>query len=173
RFSAQHSGVAFEYTVEPEYRDVSRGDVDVAVRVSNRGEPSLIYKKVAEIAYGVFASHAYAQSLPAHPKPEDVAYIGLLPPLANEPHMKAARAAGFAPARLRLSSFDAQIEAVRAGLGAAVLPLVVAQDCVNLFPQLALPKIEVFVVSRPQALKQPHLRAFVSALYAGLEEAAL
>ncbi|MEL6509368.1 MAG: LysR family transcriptional regulator [Pseudomonadota bacterium] len=171
KFTAAHPDVTIEYSVEPEYRNVARGDVDVAVRVSNHGEPSLIYKKITEIAFGVFASQKYAATLLETPKPEEVSYIGLLPPLSEEPHMKAARAAGFVGSQLRLSSFNAQIAAVKADLGAAVLPKLAAKGLVELFPQLALPPLDVYVVNRPQALKQRHLRAFVDSLYATLKAA--
>lgn len=172
-FSMTHPDVAIEYSVEHDYRDVARGDVDVAVRVSNHGEPTLIYKKIAEITFGVFASKEYAATLPKNPKPQDVKYIGMLPPLADEPHMKAARAVGFASSRLRLSSFNTQMAAVNAHLGAAVLPKVEAAGLVDLFPQLTLPALDVFVVSRPQSLKQRHLREFVNRLYSALAQAAL
>lgn len=168
-FTAAHPNVTIEYSVEPEYRNVARGDVDVAVRVSNHGEPSLIYKKITEIVFGVFASQKYAATLLETPKPEDVSYIGLLPPLSQEPHMKAALAAGFVGSQLRFSSFNAQIAAVKADLGAAVLPKLAAEGLVELFPQLALPPLNVYVVNRPQALKQRHLREFVNRLYATLK----
>ncbi len=171
-FASAHPGVTIEYSVEPEYRNVARGDVDVAVRVSNRGEPSLVYKKIAQIAFGVFATKEYAATLPENPKPSEVVCIGFLSPLAEEQHMKAARAAGFVGSQLRVSSFSAQIAAVQAHLGAGILPNAAAQGLINLFPQLQLPALDVYVVTRPQALKQRHLRAFVNGLYAALEKAA-
>lgn len=44
-FTSVHKGVSIEYSVEDTYRKVARGEVDVAVRFANLGEPSLIYKK--------------------------------------------------------------------------------------------------------------------------------
>jgi len=164
-FSKEHPAVTIEYSVETDYRDVARGEVDVAVRVSNHGEPSLIYKKITEISFGLFATKTYASSLPPIPKPSDVSYIGLLSPLAEERHMKAARAAGFVRSQLRLSSFAVQIAAVKAHLGAGVLPRNAAAGLEELFPQLELPELDVYVVTRPQALKAPHHRKFVNCLY--------
>ncbi|WP_189436638.1 LysR family transcriptional regulator [Pseudovibrio japonicus] len=167
-FTTEHKGVSVEYFVDHAYRKIARGDVDVAVRVANLGEPSLIYKKLVEIEFGLFATPAFASTLPDQLRPQDVECIGLLPPLSEEPHMKAARSAGFVKSRVRLSSMTAQLSAVRENLGAAILPRAVAEGLVDLSPELILPKMDVFVVTRPQALKQPHLRAFIDCLYAEL-----
>ena len=64
-----------------------------------------------------------------------------------------------------------QLEAVRRGLGVAVLPRVLAQDLIELFTDLPLPDLEVYLVTRPQALKQPHIRGFFSSLEAMLQHA--
>ena len=78
--------------------------------------------------------------------------------------VKAARAAGFGNIRIRVSSFAAQLAAVQSGHGAAALPRVLATGLVEPFPDQTLPGLEVFLVTRPQALRQPHIRAFVDLL---------
>lgn len=168
-FSAVHPDCIIEYATEAEYRKVARGEVDVAVRVANLGEPSLIYKKVAPIAFGIFATKTYRASLPLDVKPHEVDFISVTGPLLSEPHMRTAQAAGFTKSRLRMSSFSGQIAAVDASLGAAVLPRVHAQHLDEIFPEIVLPSLEAFVVTRPSALQQPHLRAFVDAICEGLK----
>lgn len=168
-FSVAHPDCTIEYATETEFRKVARGEVDIAVRVANLGEPSLIYKKVAPIEFGVFASKTYYASLPPDMKPHEVNYISVTEPILNEPHMRAAQAAGLIKSRLRMSSLSGQMAAVDAGLGAAVLPRVLAQHLDELFPEIELPNLQAFVVTRPSALQQPHLRAFVDTICEGLK----
>ena len=92
--------------------------------------------------------------------------IGLLPPMDQLPHMKAALAAGFINTRIRVSSFAAQLEAVQRGYGAAALPRVLAKGLHEPFPEVSLPAMQVFLVTRLQALRQPQIRAFVDLLKA-------
>ncbi|MEO1270067.1 MAG: LysR substrate-binding domain-containing protein, partial [Myxococcota bacterium] len=73
-------------------------------------------------------------------------------------------AAGFGRVVYRTNSFLAQLDAVRAGLGVAALPRVAAEGLVEMFAGLTLPGVDVFLVTRPAAVRQPHIRAFIDAL---------
>lgn len=45
-------------------------------------------------------------------------------------------------------------------MGVAVLPCILAKDLIGVFPEIQLPDMEVFLVTRPQALKQAHIKCF-------------
>ncbi len=158
-FAALHPGCAVDFAITPDLVKLSQGGADVAIRTLHQGEPSLIYQRLPDVAFGVFA--AAEMALEPGAAPEAVPMIGLLPPLDQLPHLKAAQAAGFGNARIRVSSFAAQLAAARRGHGAAVLPRVLAAGLVEISPKLDLPGLEVFLVTRPQALRQPQIRAFV------------
>lgn len=74
-------------------------------------------------------------------------------------------------AQISVNSFALQLEAVRRGLGGAALPRVLAQELIELFPELQLPDMEVYLVTRPQALKQDHIKCFLAMLEPVLLEA--
>ncbi|WP_200626644.1 LysR family transcriptional regulator [Pseudomonas sp. LAM2023] len=170
RFTSLHPGCSVELTVTADFHKIARGVADIAVRTVHLGEPSLIYRPVGRLGYGVFAAAGYLQRYPGV-TPATAVNIGLLPPLDALPQLRAAKAGGLDRAPIRVSSFIAQLESVRRGMGVAVLPRILANDLIELFPDLRLPDMEVYMVTRPQALKQAHIRACFVILEQVLQEA--
>lgn len=170
RMTTEHPQCTVELQVSAEFHKVVRGVADVAVRTVHLGEPSLIYRPVGNLAYGVFAAASYLQRFP-DPSPATVASVALLPPMDMLAQMRAAKAAGLERALISVNSFAAQLESVKQGLGVAVLPRTVAKDLIELFPHVRLPDMPVYLVTRPQALKQPHIQSFFALLEQGLREA--
>ncbi|WP_112310066.1 LysR family transcriptional regulator [Pseudogemmobacter bohemicus] len=161
-FTRQHPGCTVDFTVTPDLVKISQGASDIAIRTLHQGEPSLIYQRLPDVGFGIFAASNLA--LQPDAAPETIPMIGLLPPMDQLPHMKAALAAGFINTRIRVSSFAAQLAAVRQGHGAAVIPGALATGLAEPFPEVILPGLEVFLVTRPQGLRQPQIRAFVELL---------
>ncbi|QFQ86696.1 LysR family transcriptional regulator [Paracoccus kondratievae] len=161
-FTTLNPGCTVDLSITAELVKLAQGASDIAIRTLHLGEPSLIYQRLADIEFRIFSTPEIA----ARPglRPETLPMIGLLPPLDQLPHMKVARTAGFGNIRIRVSSFAAQLAAVQRGHGAGALPRVLAKDLVEPFPGQVLPGLEVFLVTRPQALRQPHIRAFVDLL---------
>lgn len=163
RFTALHPRCSVELLVTADFHKIVRGVADIAVRTVHLGEPSLIYRSIGKLAYGVFAEEGYLKRSPGV-TPATVVNIALLPPLDTLPQMRAAKAAGLDRAQIRVNSFAVQLEAVRKGMGVAVLPRILAKDLTELFHALELPNMEVYLVTRPQALKQAHIRCFFDLL---------
>lgn len=170
RFTFLHPRCSVELLVTADFHKIVRGVADIAIRTAHLGEPSLVYRPMGKLAYGVFADAVYLKRFPGV-VPATAVNIALLPPLDMLPQMRAAKAAGLERAQIRVNSFAAQIEAVRRGLGVAVLPRILAKDLIALFPDLPLPDMEVYLVTRPQALKQAHIKLFFAILEQVLLEA--
>ncbi|MCP2073012.1 UNVERIFIED_ORG: DNA-binding transcriptional LysR family regulator [Pseudomonas lini] len=170
RFTALHPRCSVELLSTPDFHKIVRGVADIAVRTAHLGEPSLIYRPIGKFAYGVFAAASYLQRFPGMTL-ATAANIVLLPPLDMLPQMRAATAAGLERAQISVSSFAAQLESVRRGMGVGVLPRILAKDLVEVFPQIELPDLEVYLVTRPQALKQAHIKCFFAILEQVLIEA--
>lgn len=164
-FAGSHPECVVAVDVANDYAQVSRGEADVAIRLAHLGEPSLIYRRLVRMAYGYFGA---AELLARWPEglgdPSAVPFVSVLPPLDRSPQARAAMAAGFVHVQLKTSSFAAQLDAVRAGLGVAALPRIAADEFVEVFADLELPGVDVFLVTRPAAARQPHVRAFIDAL---------
>lgn len=170
RFTELHPRCSVELLVTADFHKIARGVADIAIRTVHLGEPSLVYRPVGSLVYGVFADAAYVRRFP-NLVPATAATIALLAPLDMLPQARAAKAAGLERSLIRVNSFAAQLEAVRRGMGVAVLPRRLAKDLVALFPDIALPEMEVYLVTRPQALKQAHIRCFFALLEQLLGEA--
>lgn len=163
RFTSLHPRCSVELLVTADFHKIVRGVADIAVRTAHLGEPSLIYRPIGKLAYGVFADAGYLKRSPGVTLATAV-NIALLPPLDMLPQMRAAKAAGLDRAQISVNSFAVQLESVRQGMGVAVLPRILAKDLTELFPELELPEMEVYLVTRPQALKQAHIRSFFDIL---------
>ncbi|MFA5977418.1 MULTISPECIES: LysR family transcriptional regulator [Pseudomonas] len=163
RFTALHPRCSVELLVATDFHKIVRGVADIAIRTAHLGEPSLIYRPIGKLAYGVFAEAGYLKRSPGVTLATAV-NIALLPPLDMLPQMRAAKAAGLDRAQISVNSFAVQLESVRQGMGVAVLPRILAKGLTELFPELELPEMEVYLVTRPQALKQAHIRCFFDIL---------
>ena len=163
RFTSLHPRCSVELLVTADFHKIVRGVADIAVRTAHLGEPSLIYRPIGKLAYGVFADAGYLKRSPGVTLATAVT-IGLLPPLDMLPQMRAAKAAGLDRAQISVNSFAVQLESVRQGMGVAVLPRILAKGLTELFQALELPDMEVYLVTRPQALKQAHIRCFFDIL---------
>ncbi len=159
-----------ELLVTADFHKIVRGVADIAVRTAHLGEPSLIYRPLGKLAYGVFAEAGYLKRSPGGPLAK-AANIALLPPLDMLPQMRAAKAAGLDRGQISVDSFAVQLESVRQDMGVAVLPRTLAKGLTEVFPDLELPDMEVYLVTRPQALKQAHIRGFFEILEQVLLEA--
>ena len=170
RFTTLHPRCSVELLVTADFHKIVRGAADIAVRTTHLGEPSLIYRFIDRLAYGVFADAAYLKRFPGL-TPATAVNIGLLPPLDMLPQMRAAKAAGLDHTPISVNSFAVQLESVRRGMGVAVLPRILAKELIELFPELQLPDMEVYLVTRPQVLKQAHIKCFFVILEKVLIEA--
>lgn len=170
RFTCAHPRCSVELLITVDFHKIVRGAADIAVRTVHLGEPSLIYRPLGRLAYGVFADASYLKRFP-EVTPATAVNIALLPPLDMLPQLCVAKAAGLERTQISVNSFAAQLESVRRGMGVAVLPCILAKDLIGVFPQIQLPDMEVFLVTRPQALKQAHIKCFFVILEQVLLEA--
>ncbi|VVP09143.1 LysR family transcriptional regulator [Pseudomonas silesiensis] len=170
RFTSLHPRCSVELMVTADFHKIVRGVADIAVRTAHLGEPSLIYRPIGRLAYGIFADAGYLKRFPGV-TPATAVNIAFLPPLDMLPQMRAAKTGGLDRAQISVNSFAVQLESVRRGMGVAVLPRILAKDLIELFPDLQLPDMEVYLVTRPQALKQAHIKCFFAILEQVLLEA--
>lgn len=94
RFTCLHPACSVELTVTADFHKIARGVADIAVRTVHLGEPSLIYRPIGRLGYGVFAAAGYLQGCP-DVTPATAVNIGLLPPLDALPQLRAAKAGGW------------------------------------------------------------------------------
>jgi DNA-binding transcriptional LysR family regulator len=112
-------GVVLELIATPESQSLTRRDADIALRLARPGSGSFLARRVAMVGYGVFARRGGdVDALP---------WIGLDETLSDYPEARwLARREG-EPVIIRAADVETIYQAVRAGLGRALLPLAVAR----------------------------------------------
>jgi DNA-binding transcriptional LysR family regulator len=175
RFVARHPDVRFEVSLENRAVDLPRREADVALRTLHGREPTLVYRSLGTLPYGLFASEAYAARRGLPRSLGDLArhdFVGLATSLDRVPPMRWLRAHGARRFALRSASFVALLGAARAGLGIAALPARSAAGLLPVLPRARPDPLPVWIASHPDARRLPAVRAFLEALAARFRELA-
>ncbi len=155
-----HPGIDLEVVADSRVVSLTRREADVAVRIGSPTDSSLVGRVVARIAYGFFATPAYAARLADGEPPRMIGYDTNSDFLSEHAWL----AEHYAAARFvfRSNSQLSQAEAAGAGLGLAMLPLYLAATVPGLTPvpaeRLPLPR-DVWLLVRPDLAKVPRVRA--------------
>jgi DNA-binding transcriptional LysR family regulator len=125
RFHARHPHLRVEFITSDRYLDLSKGEVDVALR-SGDTDDELIGRKIADSIWAVYASHGYVER---HGRPERIEdlpghlIVGLDETLANHRAAKWLKeVAPEAKMPVRSNSVLGLVSAVKSGAGLGPLP---------------------------------------------------
>jgi DNA-binding transcriptional LysR family regulator len=168
---ARHPKLRVDLVIGNTAADLARREADVAVRFFLTPSGDFVTRRVARLALAVSAAPSLAKSLRGKP-PSSWPFVSVWLPGGEV--LEETWRAQFAPepARLSTNSFHAQVDAVRAGLGVALLPVALAKELSLV--TLALPKdleppppLDTWLVT-PRALRRVPR---VAAVFGALEEA--
>jgi DNA-binding transcriptional LysR family regulator len=121
-FAREHAEIRLELTTTGTMLNLSKRDADVAVRPTASPPPNLVGRRVAALAFAIYASPAYLDRVPARRDLERHAWIGPDDSLAGTAIARwLARAVDARPV-LRADTFTAIAHAAAAGVGVAALP---------------------------------------------------
>jgi DNA-binding transcriptional LysR family regulator len=171
-FSSMHPEVRFEIATDAQTVDLARGAADLAVRTLHRRESSLSYRLVGTLRYGLYASPAYARrnglpsstgELASHP------CIGFSPPLHRVAMMRWFTSRGVKRFAIRTNTYRAYFASVRSGAGIGALPDYHSHGLERVLPSLPLDPVPIFLCSRAERRRLPHLEAFAQFLGARIE----
>jgi DNA-binding transcriptional LysR family regulator len=144
RFHRAHPRVRFELALEERVIDLARREADVAIRTTHRREPSLVYRELGELAFGLFASPAYLARAGRPRRARDLSRLHAVLLSAPLDRLPAQRwAAARMPVALRATTFGGQLAAVRAGVGVAPLPIQAAEGLERVLPARAARALDV------------------------------
>jgi DNA-binding transcriptional LysR family regulator len=166
-FMQRHPGLQIEMLLTERFLDVAAGEADVAVRAGPRPtDPNLIVRKVAEDQWAGYCTPAYLRAYGPVAGPADLArhkVIGVEGPLVHLPAMAwlAEHVTDFV---CRVATLRALLGFAQSGAGIVLLPTAYARQGGGLVQCLeALPGIstKVWVVTRDDIRRTPHVRAFI------------
>jgi molybdate transport repressor ModE-like protein len=128
RFHALHPGIAVEMLMGQRLADLAKGEADIAIRGGSAGSEALVGMKVADLPWGVFASHSF---IARHGRPAGAddfvrfSVVELIDELESVPAARWMSAhAGGATVAARCGNVPSAVLAVKAGAGLAPLPAI-------------------------------------------------
>ena len=156
-----------ELLMQQRMLDLSKGEADLAIRGGTLGSGPLVGRKIAEVPWGIYASHAFVRRHGSPSDPQDIerfAVIELIDELGKLPavrwmklHAPQARIAA------RCANVPSAHLAVKSGAGLAPLPVVYAgkdADLVNLLGSIPELNYPMFVVAHQDVRTSPRVNAF-------------
>jgi DNA-binding transcriptional LysR family regulator len=159
-------GLRITLVGEAREASLSRREADLALRLFRPRGNALVARKLAKVRYGLYGSRDYLSGRPA----KDMDFLG---PAESEDHLpqhKWLRAiAGDREFSLRANDLSALLGAVRAGLGVAVLPQILAgrDRTLRQVPTPApAPSRDLWLVFHSDVRRIPAIRAVVDHLTA-------
>jgi DNA-binding transcriptional LysR family regulator len=170
QFMRRHPGVKIELLLTDEFLDVAAGQADVALRAGPRPtDPELVVRKIVDMVWSGYASPRYLEQHGMPAGYDDLAaheVIGGEGQLAETPALRwlAGKVERFS---LQASSLRGLIGFARAGAGIAMIPDRHGSDqpdlvrCLPLVPEVPT---SVWVVTRQDVRRTPHVRAFIDFL---------
>jgi DNA-binding transcriptional LysR family regulator len=159
----RHPDIVLELSGTNVSVSLTRREADIALRLAQPEASSLITRKVATSAYGLFASRAYAIGR----DPDAIDLLGYEESLEHIPEQQWLR--GFAQGRplvLRANDLVSLLSAVRAGLGAAVLPFFATGNDLELvcLRREGMPVRDVWLVVHEDVRRSPRVRVVMDML---------
>lgn len=171
RVREAYPAIRIELSLSNAPADLLAQEVDLAVRTVTPRQEALVARKVAAIAIGFFASHAYAERRGLPASVAELPDHDLIGPDRNRSDLAlvAAQGPNFPRDRfvLRTDSHPAQLAAARAGLGIAAAQVPVGErdpSLIRVLPDLVLARLETFIVTHENLAGVPRVRAVFDSL---------
>ncbi len=162
-FRSAHAGIQLEVAVANQMFNLGKRDADVAIRPAKEPPEALVGRRVAKVAFAVYAGHGYA----ARGRRIDLARERWLAPDDSLAGTSAARwmraTLPESEIVLRADSFVALRQAAEAGLGLAALPCYLGDTspglvCVH--PPIAEMETALWVLTHEDLRRTARVRAF-------------
>lgn len=118
---ARHAGLAFELVPSGAVMDLVRREADIAIRLFRTRHASLVVRRFATVAYGIYATASYLRRRPVA-GPADLARHALLLPSSGVELAWVKKLAPAARAAVQSELSLGLLEAARADAGLAALP---------------------------------------------------
>jgi DNA-binding transcriptional LysR family regulator len=166
-FRAKHPELRVDLIMTDRRLDLSKGEAEVAVRMHEPGDESLIARKIADAPWAIYASRSYLERHGRPQRREDLARHAVIE-FSGE--MADNRASGWlrsvaprATIAARGSSMLGVLAAVKSGAGLAPLPMLLGGAEDDLEPVLApVPELDskIYLVMHSDLRRTARVRAF-------------
>jgi DNA-binding transcriptional LysR family regulator len=179
-FRRVHPGIKIELALSNRVEDLSRGEADIAVRMTRPSQQALVARRIGSVALGLYAHRRYLETAPPIHTIEALTSAHALIGFDQEtPFLRALlermriRRDDFA---LRADSDLAQLAAIRAGFGIGFIQHAIARRdpaLVAIFPETMAFTLEMWLVLHEDLRASRRLRLMMDHLSQGLTDYAM
>jgi DNA-binding transcriptional LysR family regulator len=162
----EHPGLRIELVGEARQISLSRGEADLALRLERPREKGIVARRLVVVAYGLYGSRDYLARCGENGQ-DFLGYDESLDHLPQQRWLK--MLAGDRVLALRANDLTTLLTAVRAGLGLAVLPCIMARgepDLVSVPTRLPPLTRELWLVFHRDIGRAPAVRAVIDRITA-------
>ncbi|MBN3789109.1 LysR family transcriptional regulator [Burkholderia sp. Ac-20353] len=160
-FAQLHPGIRLAIASETQSVSLGRREADIAVRLFRPEEPQSVTRKLARMAFGLYASHTYAHAS----EPAAWAFIAYDARFSELPHPKWLQSiAGGRRIACEVSDITTQQAAARTGIGVAGLPVFMGDNdpALQRLPFDGEPFYrDIWLVVHPDLRHSPLIRAVI------------
>lgn len=162
-----HPDIEVELITSDAYLDIASGEADVAIRFGERPtDPALVARHLAEMEECIYTTRDLVVRLGRPSSVADVARYPLIASSQPRGRFRKWMEEVLPEARIahRINSLSGEIAAVRAGLGAAVLPCLIGdmtKGLVRLLPPIESLRTPCWMITTDKARQQPHVRIVI------------
>ncbi|MGD9715148.1 MAG: LysR family transcriptional regulator [Thermomicrobiales bacterium] len=166
-FRRVHPEIGLQLVTSNAMADMGRHEADVAVRPTLNPPETLVGRRVGAYGYGIYAARESGLVCSQPARASSGPWIGLNASLIGHPaarwvdaHVSSSRVV------LRTNSMLTAMEAVRAGLGFALLPTYLADDpqygLVRIGEEIAELRSHVWILMHPDLMRATRIKAFTN-----------
>ena len=172
----RHPDIRVEILTSEHYVDLARGEADVAVRFGPRPtQETLVVRHLLDMLESFYATHAMVDRLGIPENAADLARYPLVATTDDESMINRWIAQHLPGAEIahRANSMSSISAAVRSGLGAAILPCMMADGMpglVRLLPPIEELTTPGWMVTTDSARRQPHIRAVIDVVVEQIQQ---
>ena len=167
-----HPDIDIELRLSTAKLDLARGEADIAIRLGDPLQTSLVGRKVGDISFGLFAHTKYLKRFPPPKVPEDlnqhhfVELIGDKGKLPQELQLE--RMAPDARRVLRTDNMQVLLRVVGDGIAIGALPSymlhTLPSSLIHILPRAFAPKAQLWILMRREVRDVARIRATTSFL---------
>jgi len=163
-FSKHYPGIQLELAFSSEEFNLRKREADVAIRLTPNPPDYLVGRRILRPARGVYASHDYLKSNDSSSIPNNLNWIGW-DEISLQSHRYKDSQFSVASVKHKADDILAQLEAVKAGMGIAMLPCFLA-DTVPTLERLELMTSEsscgdLWILTHEDLRATARVRAFI------------
>jgi DNA-binding transcriptional LysR family regulator len=166
-FQADFPGIRLEFDTSREFRDIMKGEADIAIRMTDNHEyhvpENLLGLRLPDVHVHAYASAKIAAKMKKGARPEGIGWMKWDKRI-NFEQMRTHFDKEDIPVTLVVDDINAQVAAVKSGVGLAILPCFLGdreKGIARIYDRPSLPALNAWVLAHPDMRNVERIRAFM------------